>query len=156
MNQRDAMKICPKCNETKPLSEFYGKKKPSGWCKKCDRERSKAYYAANKEKAKEAHKKWVSNNKDKVAFTKAKSAYGISKEEYESLEKVCVICGSTTNLRIDHSHQSGRVRGMLCDHCNKGLGFFKDNPTLLLRASDYILGIAKPDIFEKTYEPVTE
>lgn len=36
--------------------------------------------------------------------------------------------------------------------CNKGLGFFRDDPTLLLRASDYILGFANPDIFEMTYE----
>lgn len=68
-------------------------------------------------------------------------------------------CGGIKNLRIDHCHGSKKVRGVLCDHCNKGLGFFKDNPTHLLRASDYVSGlnevsiIYKPDIFEKTYEP---
>ena len=41
---------------------------------------------------------------------------------------------------------------MLCAPCNKGLGHFRDDPTLLLRASDYLFGVAKPDIFEATYE----
>jgi hypothetical protein len=152
------MKTCPKCGKVKDINEFYveksGKNKglPTSWCKDCSAENSKQYYLRNKEKAKESHRKWVNENKEKVAFTKAKSAYGITKEEYDSLKKVCVICGSKDNLRIDHSHQTGRIRGMLCDSCNKGLGFFKDNPALLERASDYILGTAKPNIFEQTYE----
>lgn len=51
---------------------------------------------------------------------------------------------SEKNLVIDHSHQSGRIRGMLCNSCNKGLGFFRDNPALLERASDYVLGKHEP------------
>ena len=78
----------------------------------------------------------------------------ITPEQYEAMPQVCVICGGTERLRVDHSHRTGRVRGLLCDPCNKGLGFFRDDPTLLLRASDYLLGVAKPDIFEATYEPV--
>jgi len=151
------MKKCPKCETFKEESEFYIEKKgknkgePTSWCKECSKNQSKSYYQNNKEKAKESQKTWVGKNKDKVAFIKAKSNYGISKEEYDSLNKVCVICGSIDNLGIDHSHQSGRIRGMLCANCNKGLGFFKDDPTLLLRASDYILGIATPDIFLKRF-----
>jgi hypothetical protein len=153
-------KKCSRCNQIKNASEFYAEKsgkykgKLTACCKQCTAEKSYMYYHANKEKAKISHRNWVLKNKDKVAFTKAKSSYGIQKDEYDSLIRVCQICGNTTNLRIDHSHQSGRIRGMLCDGCNKGLGFFKDNPTLLLRASDYILGVA--DIFAKTYEPVEE
>ena len=152
------MKKCPKCQELKEDDCFYVQKSAkkygqlSSWCKECCSKQSGKRYKENPEKCKNEHREWVSRNKEKVAFTKAKSSYGITKEQYDSLKRVCVICGSTDNLKIDHSHQSGRIRGMLCDHCNKGLGFFKDDPTLLLRASDYIMGVAKPDIFEKTYE----
>lgn len=158
------MKVCPKCLIQKPDNEFYIQKsgrhkgKLSSWCKACCSEKSAKRYRENKEKCKEEHRKWVSKNKEKVAFSKAKSSYGISREEYDSLKRVCQICGATENLVIDHSHQSGRIRGMLCHNCNKGLGFFKDNPILLNRASDYVLGIHeeidKPDIFAKTYEAV--
>lgn len=150
------MKTCPRCKKEYDASEFPGKKKRSGWCRTCCAERSRAYYQNNKEKAKLAHKKWVLEHRDRVAFLKAKSSYGITEAEFNNLKRVCVICGDVKELKIDHSHQSGRIRGMLCDRCNKGLGFFRDDPTLLLRASDYILGVANPNIFEKTYEKVEE
>lgn len=101
-------------------------------------------------------REWRAKNPERSSYIKAKAAYGISEKEFYTLPKICVICGSTQKLVIDHSHQSGRIRGRLCDSCNKGLGYFKDNPALLLRASDYVLGHAKPDIFEQTYEKVEE
>jgi hypothetical protein len=149
------MKHCPKCGETKPLAEFYGRKKLSGYCKPCDRARTKAGYHADPAAAKARHREWVEKNRDRVRLHKIKSAYGLTADEYAELPQVCVICGCRETLRIDHSHQVGRVRGLLCDPCNKGLGFFRDDPTLLLRAADYVLGVAKPDIFNATYEPVS-
>lgn len=143
------MKRCSKCKIVKDDSEFYvqksGRHKGSltSWCKDCCSRKSKERYLNNPEKCREEHLEWVRNNKDKVAFTKAKSAYGISKEEWDSLKRVCQICGTTHNLVIDHSHQSGRIRGMLCHNCNKGIGFFHDNPVLLERAADYVIGIHK-------------
>lgn len=71
---------------------------------------------------------------------KAKSSYNITEEEYKNLKKGCQICVSKENLIIDHSREMGRVRGMLCQNYNKGLGFFKDNPVILERASDYVIG----------------
>lgn len=73
--------------------------------------------------------------------------YGISLAEYEQmLEKQgggCAICGATTDvggrkLSIDHCHQTSLVRGILCAHCNQGLGHFKDSPHLLEKASKYL------------------
>lgn len=152
--------ICGLCKQYKPLNEFYiDRQKFNGlstYCKSCCKLKAKGQYSRNPERAKQAMKKWRKENPERNAFIKAKSAYGISEEEWKNLKQMCYICGATTKLRIDHSHQSGRIRGMLCDNCNKGLGFFKDNPSILLRTSDYILGITKPDIFEKTYEKVDE
>lgn len=50
----------------------------------------------------------------------------------------CGICGATDNLKIDHSHSSGDVRGVLCHGCNIGLGNFRDDPDLLRKAIRYL------------------
>ena len=145
-------KVCSKCRTEKSLDEFYTEKtkrkegRPTSRCKVCLAEQSKAYYHANKEKQKELHKAWVKNNKDRVKYHKIKQEYGLSREEYDALKKICHICGSKDNLCVDHSHSSGRVRGILCSSCNKGLGNFKDDPTYLYRAADYILGKLDPSI----------
>jgi hypothetical protein len=41
-------------------------------------------------------------------------------------------------VAIDHDHVTGNIRGLLCNACNKGLGFFKDNPTLLMKAMEWV------------------
>jgi len=151
------MKLCPICQETKPASNFYADRRRimglHTYCKACCTVRAKATYANNPQRSKDAHKLWVSKNRDRVRAHKVKAAYGISAEDFAAIPKVCVICGTEAGLCVDHSHQSQRVRGMLCGPCNKGLGFFRDNPSLLYRAADYVLGVAKPDIFAATYEP---
>lgn len=135
-----SLSLCPKCGEMKPRDGFYGVRKRSGWCKPCSRARSAAYYAANKEKQKAAHREWVSNNRERAADQKARSAYGLSVEEFEQLKREgkCAICGGTERLCIDHCHISKRVRGVLCASCNKGLGFFKDDANRIRAAIEYL------------------
>lgn len=150
--------FCRLCNKVKSFNDFYKDKKLKNglhtYCKDCCKIKAKGAYARNPERAKKAMREWREKNPEISRAIKAKSSFGISRNEYFEMKRVCVICGSKEKLCIDHSHQSGRIRGMLCSACNKGLGFFKDNPTLLLRASDYILGMANADIFEMTYEKV--
>lgn len=72
--------------------------------------------------------------------------YGITLEEYQNMIKkqnnVCKICGGKSKtgkrLTIDHDHQTGKVRGLLCFNCNTGLGHFKDDYSLLLLAAKYL------------------
>jgi hypothetical protein len=59
----------------------------------------------------------------------------------EKQSQVCAICGKPDpkqNLSIDHDHKTGRVRGLLCESHNLGLGKFQDNPALLRAAADYL------------------
>ncbi len=71
--------------------------------------------------------------------------YGISIDEFEALLAAqgdrCAICGGPENGRqwhVDHHHGSGRVRGVLCDNCNRGLGHFGDDPERLRAAAAYV------------------
>lgn len=80
--------------------------------------------------------------------------YGITQEEYEELKAqqgdVCAICGQPevrvhkgikVDLCVDHDHETGKVRGLLCARCNHGLGNFKDSPENLSNAIDYLMGM---------------
>lgn len=76
--------------------------------------------------------------------------YGLTPEDYEQMLAVqgegCAICGApepggrskTPRLHIDHDHGTKKVRGLLCNSCNRGLGYFKDSPILLTEAAGYI------------------
>lgn len=77
--------------------------------------------------------------------------YGLTEETYQALLQsqgyVCKICrksesqklyGKIIPLSVDHNHFTEEVRGLLCAKCNKLLGLADDNPTLLLRAIQYL------------------
>lgn len=119
-------KECTQCGESKVLSDFYRMKSaPDGHmyeCKVCNNKR-------NKKSALKYH-------------------FGISINDYNALfekqEGCCAICGTHQSelseaLHVDHDHDNGWVRGLLCKTCNIGLGHFKDNPELLDKAAEYLL-----------------
>ena len=89
------------------------------------------------------------------AFSSAylKRTYGITYKQYLELYKnqkgKCKICGSEgfkmaeyhkTLLVVDHCHETGKVRGLLCHNCNRGLGLFHDSKDDLLKAIEYLEG----------------
>jgi hypothetical protein len=70
--------------------------------------------------------------------------YGLSHREYLDMlikqQNECRICSSLMKRpNIDHDHKTGKVRGILCNLCNKGLGQFKDNHLLLEKTTKYLL-----------------
>ena len=50
----------------------------------------------------------------------------------------CLICGRFSVLHLDHCHSSGAIRGFLCADCNRAIGMFRDDPTLLRSAAKYL------------------
>jgi predicted transcriptional regulator len=90
---------------------------------------------------------WAGYQSEKQLLSK----YGITGQQYRELLAAqgygCAICSSTDGmlrlgrklrLNVDHCHVTGKVRGILCNSCNNGLGRFRDNPDLLLKAADYL------------------
>lgn len=129
-------KICTKCGEEKPISEFYkDKQKSSGLrpdCKLCNSLKTKDY---------------AKNNRQEINLNNLKYKTGLTKEAYRNLlaeqNNCCAICKITIdehnkNLCVDHSHETGLIRGLLCTRCNQGLGYFLDNTELLSQAINYL------------------
>lgn len=98
----------------------------------------KAYYASNKQT-------FIERNKTRYYYKYLK---GMSVQDYEQLCKECNyscnICGLITDgkftkkLYVDHDHSTKKIRGLLCQKCNSGLGMFKDNIIILSKAIVYL------------------
>jgi hypothetical protein len=74
------------------------------------------------------------------------SRLGLTEETYKQLcEKGCCICGSKKYLHIDHDHNTGKFRGILCSRCNNGLGFFNDSIEGLENALKYLRSLEEKD-----------
>lgn len=141
---KSLVKTCKTCGETKGTSLFAsqikrGKEYVSLHCRSCDNERKKAYYAANPEKLRDKAKKY-----------QLKSKYGLSEKDLaymlEASDHRCEICNTSVEYgrislgaaHIDHCHETGKVRGVLCSQCNLGLGHFRDDVTYLENAISYL------------------
>lgn len=117
--------------------------------KKAARERAAAWRAT--EHGKNRGQVWRENNRERNAATfrkwYMKKQYGITVEEYDEMlaraENKCEICGVhqkdlKKKLVIDHCHDTGKLRGMLCHACNLAIGKLGDSYEKVKRATDYL------------------
>jgi hypothetical protein len=96
--------------------------------------------------AKQRSKKYYSDNKSILKNTYLQKNYGITIQDYnfllEEQNKKCKICDNECptgkSLAVDHNHETGKVRGLLCKNCNIGLGMFFDNIDFLKSAVLYL------------------
>ena len=128
------MKECSKCNETKQLTEFNKSSKTKDGrrqqCRNCEKE-----YRMSKDIKQQRYERDLLNK------------YGLTIDSYNTMFteqkgccKVCSIHQSKLKrpLAVDHNHNTGEVRGLLCDRCNRALGLFGDSPFLLESALEYL------------------
>ena len=118
----DGMKICRTCKVAKPDSEYHYSDKRLG-------------------------KRFPSCIKCAVAANRLRK-YGVAPEEFEYMlqdqEHACKVCRDpfdtviAKHVHVDHCHTTGKVRGVLCASCNKGLGMFRDNPSFLREAALHV------------------
>ncbi len=100
-----------------------------------------------------AHPTWTPNKIGRHYYLTRK--YGISVERYDQMWRdqggLCYICGDPEQVRnrrlaVDHDHATRHVRRLLCTGCNRGLGFFRDNPAILEAAARYLRKMRGHDI----------
>lgn len=141
-------KNCPRCHTIKPIGEF-GRRSggaPKGYCMACEATYQSSHAATpeGREMRRLARSKWNDGNHGYFLMYR----YGITIDDYERMLDEqggrCAICatdvpGSRNKVwSVDHCHTINKVRGLLCAHCNWGLGHFKDDPDRLRAAASYL------------------
>lgn len=153
-------KICKKCGVEKPTEEFrvqnsYGNRR--GECKECAARIRREAYVADPEPYKKASSKWQRENRKRASATKLALyhknpgrynatrrnwKYKLADGQYESMLSAqgggCAICGGSKRLSVDHCHDTGVVRGILCFHCNTAIGHLGDSFQRILKAASYL------------------
>ena len=136
---------CYKCNVLKPESAFFLDSTQARGreyqCKDCKRAYNREYRRKNPERM-----------KLKDFKSDLKKRYGISYEEYmrmyEAQEGNCACCGIHESkfkrqLNVDHNHTTGEIRGLLCNRCNPGIGYFEESVERLEMAIAYLTKFKK-------------
>ncbi len=144
-------KFCSKCNEVKPeMAYFKYKKSKDGLqvnCKICTYKNLKQWRKKNPDKVKKIAKTFRTQNENGYYNSFYKSKYKISFDYYNELVKKqdskCKICGIDQSeldrrLAVDHCHETGKVRGLLCGNCNKGIGNLQESVMILESAITYL------------------
>ena len=144
-NELPTMKMCTTCKVVKPPEDFYdgyksknqrystNKRYPHSRCKECDHVKNKAYIKINRAKV----------TKQQMVRHRERE-YGVTEEQYNNMilsqNNLCAICSqpSTRTLNVDHDHETGKVRALLCINCNLGIGNFQDSLVYLQNAVDYL------------------
>lgn len=125
-------RLCPDCQTEKPLTEFVrNRSTPSGYggyCRPCHNVRGSASVKKNHGTTRHYH---------------LTQRYGIGEAEVQEMVEeqggMCLICQRPLDsVHVDHDHNTGAIRGILCFTCNVGLGNFKDDPWRLERAAEYL------------------
>lgn len=133
--------------------------------KETQRVYDRTYYANNKEKIKRQQAEYSDNNREKISRRRAewraankekiksyhlRRFYGLTLQAFDDMLDAqhgeCALCFvkmelggySKDSVCVDHDHETGDVRALLCKACNTALGGFDDNPTVLRRAADYL------------------
>ena len=147
-----ALRLCEKCG-TRPIRDGL---KFRGYCESCFEGKTNLS-AADKPCARCGHGKRVWFPSQVSAYcasclteirveSRRQFSYGVSTVEYEAMLiaqcGVCAVCGGMNDngrpLFVDHDHETGAVRGLLCGGCNVALGMANDDPDTLRRLAEYV------------------
>ena len=153
-------KTCRRCSKLKPLDELVRHREmPLGrdnLCKPCNVAIATEWRKVNRKRYNETRALSRQANSHRFAVQREESLasrYGITSADYDALliqqNSCCGICGrhadavprrkqDVRGLHVDHDHDTGLVRGLLCLNCNGGLGQLQDSPSILRAALRYL------------------
>jgi len=109
------------------------------------------YYAEHAEERRAYERKYNIVKKEHRRAYEYRKRYGLTLSQLDDMAKAqggrCAICGEHPKPKsdgrgpfaVDHDHSTGAIRQLLCSDCNGGLGFFRDNPEVLMAAAHYIV-----------------
>jgi hypothetical protein len=124
-----------RCDECRPLHKL---------------DEQRRYWSENRERLTAAQSRRYRNDVDRHRDYHLRRLYGLTLVEYNELVEIqagrCKICGRTAEeakerhgrLHVDHDHQTGVVRGLLCSRCNRTLGLVDEDVTLLVKMMGYL------------------
>lgn len=128
-------KVCPGCEQDRLLADYCkDRRSPDGYSRRCLACRRLEAAKADPRATKDRYLRW---------------RFGIGLAEYEAMHAaqggVCKVCGRPQQqtrrrayLDVDHSHVTGRVRGLLCSECNRALGLLRDDPVSVANLLAYL------------------
>lgn len=130
-------RICTKCTERKSIDQFSKRTAHrtgyKAWCKSCDSIAFTAHRKAN-----------LDSSRERERISQYKSIYGLDPELAKILANKdnriapCPICNQTEHLVLDHDHQTGVVRSLICSSCNTMLGLARESIDTLYGAIMYL------------------
>lgn len=150
-------KVCSSCKQDKSLEEFDvcriidDKKYYRRYCSDCRKEIGKTKYFNDRERQRRKSQKSYAKHREKHRENARNKFRNKTKDVYFAfLEKqnyVCAICrkpetakrnGRIKDMALDHCHETGKYRGVLCQNCNTTLGHIKDDIEILKKMIEYL------------------
>lgn len=144
-------KICSCCKVEKSAEDFSsnGRGRTRSDCKECQRNKKRNQYQANRERYAEIRREWKRSHPGRDSMASRKRRYGLEEQDFFSKlkqqENKCAICKKefvgitgTQGPHVDHSHETGKVRGLLCGSCNRAVGLLHDDISKLKEAIRYL------------------
>ena len=151
------MKKCIRCNQEKTTSEFHkdssAKSGLYAYCKECARAKTAAWKAADPERSRESQRRSREKRPEVYWAKNLRDHFGITVEQYQQMfdeqHGCCAVCGLAETeihpksnrlrrLAVDHCHDTGRIRGLLCNRCNRAIGLFRDSADVIRGAIAYL------------------
>jgi len=154
--RRVLRKKCTKCGTTKPMDDFSDitrSDKKHSWCKSCMNAKRRAYGFANRDKDNERRRERLARNPEQrkqmllgMRNRSLQRLYGITLEQRDAMIAAqgnkCACCGVAfidgERKNVEHSHFTGKIRGIVCTNCNQAIGHSYDSIERCLLTAVYL------------------